>query len=134
LKLAAHQGHAHAQNNGRICFQTSKGGHQSLMLLNQMMGIVWRMLKVFELILTEEHIVLNFLLIKELLLVTSVMGLVPIKSRVFQVISKEQQIIADLLLIRHMLLFISMLGLVCIMILDRLSTDDRYQSSILLTA
>jgi hypothetical protein len=47
-----------------------------LLLLNTIMGFVWRMGKVFRLILKEQHIISNLLLIKDMLLLKTIMGFV----------------------------------------------------------
>jgi hypothetical protein len=68
--------------------------------------------KVFQLILKEQHIILNLLLIKEMLLLKTIMDFVCRKVKVFKLISKEQHIILNLLLIKEMLLLKIIMGFV----------------------
>jgi hypothetical protein len=49
---------------------------KELLLLNTIMGFVWRMVMVFQLICEEQHIILNSLQIKDLLLLNLVMEFV----------------------------------------------------------
>jgi hypothetical protein len=64
------------------------------------MGIVWRKVKAFELILQEQHIISNLLLIKDMLLLNSNMGIVCIEVKVFELILQEQHIISNSPLIK----------------------------------
>ena len=120
-KLAADQGIAVAQFNYENCLQNSKGvskyfqlaAHsfkisnlnllliKEMLLLNSIMGIAWRKVKVFRNIWKEPHIILNLLLIKEMLLLNSIMRIAWRKLKVFQKIWKEPHIIFNLLLIKE---------------------------------
>jgi hypothetical protein len=70
---------------------------------------------VFQLILKEQHIILNLLLIKEMLLLNSIMGFVCTMANVLQKILKVQPIISNLLLIKDILMLNSIMDFVCAM-------------------